>query len=57
MVGIERVKLDAGIAMITVPSSAAAEQFFAKLGFKVVSDCYSGDEQIVIMERRLVTPA
>ncbi|OOC64649.1 GNAT family N-acetyltransferase [Brucella intermedia] len=42
-----------GIAVLTVPSSITAESFYSKLGFVATRDSYHGDEQTIIMERRL----
>jgi predicted N-acetyltransferase YhbS len=50
---IERAAREAGLSVLVVPSSVTAEQFYAKLGFKVLRDSYHGDERTIIMERTL----
>jgi len=53
MCEIDRIALDIGLHMLTVPSSITAETFYAKLGFVGVRDNYDGEERTIIMERRL----
>jgi GNAT superfamily N-acetyltransferase len=53
MAHIERVAIDRGVSVLSVPSSVTAERFYAKLGFGVVRDSYHGEERTIVMERRL----
>ncbi len=53
MTEIERIAYIKGVTLLTVPSSATAEAFYARLGFKAVGDSYHGDERTIIMERSL----
>jgi predicted N-acetyltransferase YhbS len=53
MAAIEKAAMDAGIPLLTVPSSVTAERFYSRLGFKSVRDSYHGEERTIIMERSL----
>lgn len=52
---VEQVAREGGIEVLTIPSSVTAEQFYAKLGFKVVRENYHGEERTLIMERSLLS--
>ena len=56
MAEIERTARERSIPMLAVPSSVAAETFYARLGFRAVRDSYHGDERTIIMERVLDDP-
>jgi GNAT superfamily N-acetyltransferase len=53
MAEVERAAREAGVAVLTVPSSVTAERFYSRLGFKSVRDSYHGEERTIIMERHL----
>lgn len=53
MAEIERIARERHVTSLTVPSSVTAESFYARLGYKAVSDSYYGDERSIIMERSL----
>jgi predicted N-acetyltransferase YhbS len=53
MAAIVKAAMDAGIPLLTVPSSVTAERFYSRLGFKSVRDSYHGEERTIIMERSL----
>lgn len=51
MRAVEEAAFDAGVTVLTVPSSITAEPFYAKLGYVAVRDEHFGDERTIIMER------
>ena len=53
MAAVEKAAIDAGITLLSVPSSVTAEHFYARLGFKSVRESYHGEERTIIMERSL----
>jgi len=53
MVEIERSAREAGVAMLSVPSSLTAEPFYARLGFRTVRDVHHGNERTLVMEKAL----
>ncbi|QCF27156.1 GNAT family N-acetyltransferase [Hydrocarboniclastica marina] len=53
MDAVERAARDAGMQILSVPSSITAEAFYARLGFIPISERYHGDERTMIMEREL----
>ena len=53
MAAVEKAAIDAGITLLSVPSSVTAESFYSRLGFKSVRDSYHGEERTIIMERSL----
>ncbi len=53
MVEIERSAREAGVAMLSVPSSLTAEPFYARLGFRTVRDVHHGNERTLVMEKVL----
>lgn len=54
MNAVDRAAREAGVEVLSVPSSVNAETFYTELGFIPVRDSYHGDERTVVMERRLV---
>jgi len=50
---VEQAAREAGVEVLAVPSSVTAEQFYSRLGFKLVRDSYHGEERTIIMERNL----
>jgi hypothetical protein len=56
MAELERTARERNIPSLTVPSSVTAETFYARLGFRAVSDSRYGDERTIIMERSLIDP-
>lgn len=54
MNAVDRAAREAGVEVLSVPSSVNAEAFYTELGFIPVRDSYHGDERTVVMERRLV---
>lgn len=53
MASVEAAAKDAGIAVLAVPSSVTAEQFYSRLGYRAVRQVFHDDERTVVMERRL----
>ena len=49
MAEVEPVARETGVEVLTVPSSATAEQFYSKLGFEAVRDSYPVEERTIIM--------
>ena len=54
MVEIERSAREAGVAMLSVPSSLTAEPFYARLGFRTVREVDHGSERTLVMEKALL---
>ena len=53
MVDIEQRAREAGVTVLSVPSSLTAEPFYTKLGFQTVRDVYHGNERTLVMEKVL----
>ncbi|MGY2378052.1 GNAT family acetyltransferase [Pseudomonas sp. SDO524_S393] len=53
MLEIELRARDAGVTVLSVPSSLTAEPFYTKLGFHTVRDVYHGNERTLVMEKAL----
>ncbi len=53
MLEIERLAREAGVSVLSVPSSLTAEPFYTKLGFQTVRDVYHGNERTLVMEKAL----
>ncbi|TDR46453.1 ribosomal protein S18 acetylase RimI-like enzyme [Pseudomonas brenneri] len=53
MVDIEQRAREAGVTVLSVPSSLTAEPFYTKLGFHTVRDVYHGNERTLVMEKAL----
>ncbi|MGL5995934.1 MAG: GNAT family acetyltransferase [Pseudomonas proteolytica] len=53
MVDIELRAREAGVTVLSVPSSLTAEPFYTKLGFHTVRDVYHGNERTLVMEKAL----
>ena len=53
MVDIEQRAREAGVTVLSVPSSLTAEPFYTKLGFHTVRNVYHGNERTVVMEKAL----
>lgn len=53
MIEIELRAREAGVTVLSVPSSLTAEPFYTKLGFHTVRDVYHGNERTVVMEKAL----
>jgi ribosomal protein S18 acetylase RimI-like enzyme len=53
MIEIELRAREAGVTVLSVPSSLTAEPFYAKLGFHSVRDVYHGNERTLVMEKAL----
>ncbi|MBE8594295.1 GNAT family acetyltransferase [Pseudomonas sp. MAFF 301449] len=53
MMEIELRAREAGVTVLSVPSSLTAEPFYTKLGFHTVRDVYHGNERTLVMEKTL----
>ncbi|MBT9301218.1 GNAT family acetyltransferase [Pseudomonas sp. TAE6080] len=53
MVDIEQRAREAGVTVLSVPSSLTAEPFYTRLGFHTVRDVYHGNERTLVMEKVL----
>lgn len=53
MVDIEQRAREAGVTVLSVPSSLTAERFYTRLGFHTVRDVYHGNERTLVMEKVL----
>ena len=53
MIEIELRAREAGVTVLSVPSSLTAEPFYTKLGFHTVRNVYHGNERTVVMEKAL----
>ncbi len=53
MVDIEQRAREAGVTVLSVPSSLTAEPFYTTLGFHTVRDVYHGNERTLVMEKAL----
>lgn len=53
MVDIEQRAREAGVTVLSVPSSLTAEPFYTKLGFHTVRNVYHGNERTLVMEKAL----
>ena len=54
MIEIELRAREAGVTVLSVPSSLTAEPFYSKLGFHTVRDVYHGNERTLVMEKNLM---
>jgi len=55
MIEIELRAREAGVTVLSVPSSLTAEPFYTKLGFHTVRDVYHGSERTLVMEKALLS--
>jgi len=55
MIEIELRAREAGVTVLSVPSSLTAELFYTKLGFHTVRDVYHGNERTLVMEKALLS--
>lgn len=55
MIEIELRARDAGVTVLSVPSSLTAEPFYTKLGFQTVRNVYHGNERTLVMEKALLS--
>ncbi|NNA46286.1 GNAT family acetyltransferase [Pseudomonas lactis] len=55
MIETERRAREAGVTVLSVPSSLTAQAFYAKLGFHNVRDVYHGNERTLVMEKALLS--
>ncbi len=55
MIEIELRAREAGVTVLSVPSSLTAEPFYSKLGFHTVRDVYHGNERTLVMEKALLS--
>ena len=55
MIEIELRAREAGVTVLSVPSSLTAQAFYAKLGFHNVRDVYHGNERTLVMEKVLLS--
>ncbi|TKK32756.1 GNAT family acetyltransferase [Pseudomonas sp. CFBP13528] len=55
MIEIELRAREAGVTVLSVPSSLTAEAFYSKLGFHTVRDVYHGNERTLVMEKALLS--
>ncbi|MBI6566134.1 GNAT family acetyltransferase [Pseudomonas synxantha] len=53
MIEIELRAREAGVTVLSVPSSLTAESFYTRLGFHTVRDVYHGNERTLEMEKAL----
>lgn len=53
MIEIELRAREAGVTVLSVPSSLTAQPFYTKLGFHSVRDVYHGNERTLVMEKAL----
>ena len=52
---IELRARQAGVTVLSVPSSLTAEPFYTQLGFQTVRDVYHGNERTLVMEKTLLS--
>ncbi|MBW8130017.1 MULTISPECIES: GNAT family acetyltransferase [Pseudomonas] len=55
MIEIELRAREAGVTVLSVPSSLTAEPFYTKLGFHTVRDVYHGNERTLVMDKALLS--
>ena len=55
MLEIELRAREAGVTILSVPSSLTAEPFYTKLGFHTVRDVYHGNERTLVMDKALLS--
>ncbi|AZE73757.1 Protein export cytoplasm protein SecA ATPase RNA helicase [Pseudomonas synxantha] len=55
MIEIELRAREAGVTVLSVPSSLTAEPFYTRLGFHTVRDVYHGNERTLVMEKALLS--
>ena len=55
MIEIELRAREAGVTVLSVPSSLTAEPVYTKLGFHTVRDVYHGNERTLVMEKALLS--
>lgn len=55
MIEIELRAREAGVTVLSVPSSLTAEPFYTKLGFHTVRNVYHGNERTLVMEKALLS--
>ena len=55
MIEIERRAREAGVTVLSVPSSLTAQPFYTKLGFQTVRDVFHGNERTLVMEKGLLS--
>lgn len=55
MIEVELRAREAGVTVLSVPSSLTAEPFYTKLGFHTVRDVYHGNERTLVMEKALLS--
>ncbi|NWA85826.1 GNAT family acetyltransferase [Pseudomonas sp. D2002] len=55
MIEIELRAREAGVTVLSVPSSLTAEPFYTKLGFNAVRNVYHGNERTLVMEKALLS--
>ena len=55
MIEIELRAREAGVTVLSVPSSLTAEPFYSRLGFHTVRDVYHGNERTLVMEKALLS--
>ncbi|MFT0476135.1 GNAT family acetyltransferase [Pseudomonas antarctica] len=55
MIEIELRARDAGVTVLSVPSSLTAEPFYTKMGFYTVRNVYHGNERTLVMEKALLS--
>lgn len=55
MIEIELRARQAGVTVLSVPSSLTAEPFYTALGFHTVRDVYHGNERTLVMEKTLLS--
>ncbi|WP_240164286.1 GNAT family N-acetyltransferase [Pseudomonas allii] len=55
MIEIELRAREAGVTVLSVPSSLTAEPFYTQLGFYTVRDVYHGNERTLVMEKALLS--
>jgi len=53
MIEVELRAREAGVTVLSVPSSLTAEPFYTRLGFDTVRDVYHGSERTLVMEKIL----
>ncbi|MBP1125180.1 MULTISPECIES: GNAT family acetyltransferase [Pseudomonas] len=53
MIEIELRAREAGVTVLSVPSSLTAEPFYTRLGFHTVRNVYHGNERTLVMEKAL----
>lgn len=55
MIEIELRAREAGVTVLSVPSSLTAEPFYTTLGFHTVRDVYHGNERTLVMEKAVLS--